>query len=156
LWSGALDPQIDLADLETGHIEAEVELKLGELAQLLGEKAVVPVRDLGEPVVGDRKGLCLCRRQVLKADGWNFREAQLARRQQAAMPGDHLEIGIDQQRDVEAEGLDTSGDLPDLLFAVDPGVARIGLQQIDGMMNYIEGGFGQALVALPFSKMLIH
>jgi hypothetical protein len=156
LRSGALDPQIDLADLETGHLEAEVELELGELAQLLGEKPFVPGSDLGQPVVGDREGLCLRWRQVLKADCRNFREAQLARRQQTAMSGNHPEIGIDQDGHVEAKGLDTARDLPDLLLAMASGVARIGLQQIDGMMNYIEGGFGQALVAPPFSKMLIH
>src|SRR5438046_753605 len=38
----ALNQQIDLADLEPGDIEAEVEIELGELAQLFAEEPVVP------------------------------------------------------------------------------------------------------------------
>src|SRR5882757_6455955 len=55
LRSGALDPQINLADLETGHIEAEIKVHLRELTQLLTEKPVVPGSDLSEPVIGNRE-----------------------------------------------------------------------------------------------------
>jgi len=55
------------------------------------------------------------------------------------MPRDHLEIGVDQHRDIEPKCLDASGKLPDLLFAASSGVPRIRLQQIDRTMRYIEG-----------------
>jgi len=38
------------------------------------------------------------------------------------MSGDDPVVAIDQDRYIEAEGLDTIGDLPDLLPAVQPGV----------------------------------
>src|SRR5580693_4767616 len=50
------------------------------------------------------------------------------------MTADHPEIGIDEYRDVEAEGSDASSDLPDLLLAMLPRVTRVGFQQIDRPM----------------------
>ena len=51
------------------------------------------------------------------------------------MPGDQLELGVDQHRHVEAEGLDAVGDLPDLLLAVEPRVRGIGLEFFDRPIN---------------------
>jgi hypothetical protein len=34
------------------------------------------------------------------------------------VPGDHVAIAIDQDRHIEAKGLDAFGNLPDLLFAM--------------------------------------
>jgi hypothetical protein len=47
------------------------------------------------------------------------------------MAGDHLELGIDQDRHVEAECLDAAGDLPDLLARVAAGIGRIGFELAD-------------------------
>src|ERR1700719_1001731 len=52
LRSSILDQQIDLADLEACHLEAEIKVHRRELTQLLTEKLVVPGSDLGEPVIG--------------------------------------------------------------------------------------------------------
>src|SRR4051812_14636249 len=84
-----LDQQIDLADLEPGHIEAEIEIEAGELAQLLAQKTIVPSRVFGELVVGDRESFDLRWCQVLEADRRNVGQPQLASRQQAAVPGHH-------------------------------------------------------------------
>ncbi len=54
LRSRAFDQQIDLADLETHHLEVESEVEFGKLTQLLAEKLFIPGSDFGEPVVGDR------------------------------------------------------------------------------------------------------
>jgi hypothetical protein len=64
---------------------------------------------------------------VIETQGGHFAPAQLAAGQQPAMSGDDPVFAIDQDRYIEAEGLDTIGDLPDLLPAVPPGVRGIGL-----------------------------
>jgi len=68
---------------------------------------------------------------MVEAQGRHLAPAELAAGQQPAMPGDHLEFGIDQHRHVEAESLDALRYLPDLLLAVRPRVRRIGLQITD-------------------------
>src|ERR1700693_6551545 len=77
LQSRLSDQQIDLADLETCHLDIEGEIELGELAQLLAKKLFVPGGDFGEPVVGDRKGPRLGRGQMLETDGRHFRSPAL-------------------------------------------------------------------------------
>jgi hypothetical protein len=47
------------------------------------------------------------------------------------MPCDYVELGIDEHRDVKAEGLDAVGDLPDLLLAVQPRVRGVGFELVD-------------------------
>ncbi|HEX3419579.1 MAG TPA: hypothetical protein VHT21_24725 [Stellaceae bacterium] len=51
------------------------------------------------------------------------------------MASDHLEIAIDQHRNIEAEDLDAVRDLPDLFFAVQAGIGRIRLQRLDPPIN---------------------
>ena len=48
--------------------------------------------------------------------------------------GDDVQIGVDENRHVEAEGLDARGDLTDLFGAVLARVAGIGLQAIQRNM----------------------
>ena len=69
------------------------------------------------------------------------------------MTGNDVEIGINQYRHIEAEAVDAAGDLPDLLFAMNPGVGWIGLEQIDRTKSYIEGGFERAPGALARCKV---
>jgi hypothetical protein len=45
------------------------------------------------------------------------------------MPGDHLELPIDQDRDVETECLNAVRDLADLLVAMEAGILRIESQR---------------------------
>jgi hypothetical protein len=51
------------------------------------------------------------------------------------VPGDHVVVAIDQDWDIEAEGFDAVGDLPDLLFAVAPRVSGIRLELLDPTIN---------------------
>jgi hypothetical protein len=46
------DLEIDLTHLKTDDLDAEVELSKREVFELLGEEPLVPLRLLGEPVVG--------------------------------------------------------------------------------------------------------
>jgi hypothetical protein len=41
------------------------------------------------------------------------------------VPADDVELGIDQHRNIEAEGLDAVRDLPDLLSTVNPRISGI-------------------------------
>src|ERR1700730_3639949 len=50
------DQQVDLGHIETGKLQAEIEVQLREFAQLLAEEAVVPGGDLGQAIVGDHEG----------------------------------------------------------------------------------------------------
>jgi hypothetical protein len=71
---------------------------------------------------------------MFEADGRHFRPAELATGQEPPVTGDHLELGIDQDRHIEAECLDAAGDLPDLLVAVSAGIGRIGLPRLDSQI----------------------
>jgi hypothetical protein len=82
------------------------------------EQPVVPDRDLGEPVVGDPIGAGLLGWEVSEAQRRDLAPAELTTRAEPAVPGDHVVVAIDQDRDVEVESLDAIGDLPDLLLGV--------------------------------------
>jgi hypothetical protein len=69
--------------------------------------------------------------QMIKAEGRHFGNAALTAGEQPAVPGDDVEIGIDQNRHNEAKTLYTFSNLPDLLLAVPAWVAWIGLQSLD-------------------------
>jgi hypothetical protein len=134
------DPQIDLGHLEAGHLEAEIESEEREVLELLGQQPVVPGGDLGQPVVGDRKGASLGRGQVIETERRYLAAAELAASEQPAVTGDHVELGIDEHRDVKAEGLDAVGDLPDLLLAVEPRVRGVGFELVDRPVDYRNRG----------------
>jgi hypothetical protein len=53
---------------------------------------------------------------VLDANSWNLAHAELSRRQQPIMSGDHPAMPVDQDRDEETENPDAFFDLPDLFF----------------------------------------
>jgi hypothetical protein len=59
-------------------------------------------------------------RQVIDTYRRHLGHAELAAGEQPAMPGDQVEIDIDQHRTKEAKGRDAVGDLPDLFLPVDP------------------------------------
>jgi hypothetical protein len=62
---------------------------------------------------------------VIETEGRHLTPAELASGQQPAVAGDELIVAIDQDWDIEAEGLDAAGDLPDLLLAVQPRVGGV-------------------------------
>jgi hypothetical protein len=70
----------------------------------------------------------------IETDGRNLEPAQAPAGGQPAVAGDDVQIGVDEDRDVEAEGLDARGDLTDLFGAVLARVAGIGLQAIQRNM----------------------
>jgi hypothetical protein len=107
----------------------------GEVLELLCEQPVVPGRDLGEPVVGDPKGAGLLGREVIEAQRRDLAPTELTTRAQPTVPGDHVVVAIDQDRDIEVEGLDAIGDLPDLLLGMLTRVRRIRLELVDPTIN---------------------
>jgi hypothetical protein len=123
------DPQVDLAHLEAGHFEVEIETAERKVSELLGQQPVVPDRDLGQPVVGDHEGASLGRGQVIEAQCRHLAPSEFAASEQPAIPSDHVIFTIDQDRNIEAEGRDAAGDLPGLLFAMQARVGRIQLQR---------------------------
>ncbi len=73
---------------------------------MLAEQPVVPCGDLGQAIVGDHEGARLRLGQMFEVDGRHFRPAELATGQEPPVTGDHLELGIDQDRHIEAENPD--------------------------------------------------
>jgi len=55
---------------------------------------------------------------MLEPNGRNFAPSQALARQQAAMPSDHIQIAVNQERDVEPKALDALGDLTNPLGGV--------------------------------------
>ena len=51
-----LDAQIDFAGVETGRLECKIEVDDGKLLQRFAEQPIVPGGDLGQAIIGDRKG----------------------------------------------------------------------------------------------------
>src|SRR2546423_9940891 len=129
----SLNQKIDLGYRKPGDVQFQMER--GELAQSLAQKKGVPTRQFAEPVVCNRECFRLLGCQVLKTDRWPLEYPELPPRQQPAMPGDDLEIGINDDRDIEAELFDRTSDLPDLLFAVLSRIARIEFQSISRLVN---------------------
>ena len=130
------DPQIDLADVEADRLDVEVERDARQLQQLLGQPPVIPCGDLRQPVVGDRESPSLRLGETLELNGWNLAPPQTPRRLQASMAGDHVEIAIDKNRDVEPERRNAVGDLANLPGAVPARVFGIRLQPIRGKVGY--------------------
>src|SRR5262249_4294860 len=128
------DPQIDLAHLESGDLEAEIKTAERKVLQLLGQQPVVPGRDLGQPVIGDHEGADLRWRQIIKANNRKLGHPERRRRLDTTMPGDYVELGIDQHRHIETKGLDALDDLPDLRPAVTPWVRGVRFQSVDWLV----------------------
>ena len=59
-----LNAKVDLRDLEAGDVEVEIEIERRQFDELFGQQLVVPLADLGEPVVGEKEGLRLLWCQV--------------------------------------------------------------------------------------------
>jgi len=68
---------------------------------------------------------------MIEPNRWDLGKAEVLGCEDSSMSRDHVQIGTDQNRDVEAEGLDAPGDLPDLLLAVDAAVARVWFELVD-------------------------
>src|SRR5215831_11941017 len=75
---------------------------------------------------------------MIEAEGRHFGNPELTAGEQSAMPGNHVEISIDQDRHIETEGFNAIGDLPDLLLVVNPWVGRVGCQLFEGSINDFE------------------
>src|SRR6516162_9516106 len=75
---------------------------------------------------------------MLETQGRHLGHAEFATCQKPAMPSDHVVVAIDEDRHIEAKGLDAVGDLPDLLLAVLPGIGWIRLQLADRSINDLE------------------
>ena len=93
---------------------------------MLRQQSVVPHRDLDQPIVGNHEGTSLRRSEVIEAEGRHLGNAEFAAGEPTAVTRNYVAVTIDQDRDIEAEGLDAFGDLPDLLRAVTPSVGWVG------------------------------
>jgi hypothetical protein len=120
-----LNSQVDLGHLKAGQLEAEIETNQEKVFELLGKQPIVPIGDLGKPIIGDHERTGLGRAQMVEAQCRHLGHAEFIRREQPPVTRDDLAIAIDQDRDIEAESFDAVGDLPDLLFAVTPRIGEI-------------------------------
>jgi hypothetical protein len=106
--------------------------------ELLGQQAVVPIRDLGQAIVGNSEGSGLRRGEVIEAERRHLGPAELTTGQQPPMTRDHIVFAIDQNRNIEAEGSDAVGDFSDLLLAVPARVGGVRLQLVDATIDDVQ------------------
>ena len=123
-----LDPHIDLAHLKADIFDVKIEIAERQVSQLLSQQAVVPGRIFRQFIIGDRKGAGLGWGQMLEADGWHLLDAGLAASEHPAMSGEHLELGVDQDRDIKTKRFDALSNLLDLFLAVLAWVCRVRLK----------------------------
>jgi hypothetical protein len=109
-----------------------------EIPELLGQQAVLPGRDLGQPVIGNPKGAGLLRSEVIEAQRRHLSSAQQATCEIPTVPGDNIVRTVDQHRDVEIKCVDTVSNLPDLLLGVAPRVCGIWFQRVDSTVHNLQ------------------
>ena len=68
---------------------------------------------------------------MLESDGRNLFQAEALGGFEASVSGNHAALGIDQNRYVEAKGLDTLRDLTHLASSMNAGVFRVRSQALD-------------------------
>jgi hypothetical protein len=68
---------------------------------------------------------------VIEAQRRHLGNTEFAAGEQPPVPRNHIVIAIDQDRDIESEGPDAVGDLPDLPLAVAPWVGGVWFQLLD-------------------------
>ena len=120
---------VELLGAEAG--QPEVVAGAVQLVKLGGEQFLVPAGVERQLVVGDAVGAHLLRRQVRQADHRHRVEPEPARRQDAAVPGDHLELVVDQDRHGPAELDQRRRQLGDLVVRVRARIARVRTQLVD-------------------------
>jgi hypothetical protein len=84
--------------------------------------------ELRQAVISNHKGAELGWAQVVEAEGRHLGKTKHAASRQPTVPRNHIEISIDQDRNIKAECLDAIGELTNLGVAVLTGVSRIRLQ----------------------------
>jgi hypothetical protein len=68
---------------------------------------------------------------VIEAEGRHLGHAEFAAGEPTSVTRNYVAGAIDQDRHIEAEGLDAFGNLPDLLFGVTPWVGGVRFQRVD-------------------------
>ena len=117
---------VQVLALEAGEIE--IEAGGVQRVQLGGEQLVIPARQLGQAVIRDPVRADLLRRQVRQPDDRHLAQAQVLRRQQAAMAGDDLAVVRHHHRRRPAVLDQRGGDLGHLILGVGARVLRVRLQ----------------------------
>ena len=138
LVAGLGEQGLDFAIVETGEIE--IEASRLQIRQFQGQQFIVPAGTLGELVLGQDEGALLPLGQVGQFDHRQIRHVELARREDATVPGDDAALAVDQDRVVEAELPDAGRDLGDLFLAVRARIAGIGDQRLDRAIVDLQGG----------------
>ena len=92
----------------------------------LGQESVA------EPIVRDYECTSLRVAQVLKADRRHLRPAEFKTGEAPPMPGDDVQVRVDQDRHIESESPNATGDLADLPSAVYTGIFWIEFEGGDG------------------------
>ena len=122
------DQVVDLSDREAGHGDVEAIIEAQQGFQFFRQNLLIPACIECELVVRQHIGPLLRRGHTLQPHTRDLSHSQKLCGRKPAMAGEHHVVLVDEDGIGEAETLDTVGNLPDLLAAMDPRVARIGLQ----------------------------
>src|SRR5262249_26939824 len=115
-------------------IESEVDGK--QMTEFDRENRLVPSCLFGQLVISQDVGPDLFFAEVLKTNRGHLLDAQEFCCKSAAVAGDDCVVLIDQNRVVKSKCDDAVRDLADLLLRVRSGVARIGFQLSNTLLNH--------------------
>lgn len=144
-----LDPEIDLRHRKPRRLDREVEIETREVFERLAEQPLVPGRSIGEPVAGNGESARLRLAQMLKRDRRHLGPAEKLAGFEPAVTGDDLQLAVDEDRRIEAEGLDALRNLADLPLIMRADIPRIGEEGCDRPVDDrdLQGCFPASFVA---------
>ena len=85
----------------------------------------VPFRIFREPIIGDEERPVLLVRQMLQTDHRNFSDFEKLAGPDSPMASDDLQMGVDQDGDVETETSNAVGELSDLFVAMESRILTV-------------------------------
>jgi hypothetical protein len=124
-----IEDEIDFARLKPGqfHLELEGHQRL----ELDRQDLTVPVRLLGQAIVGQDIGALLDLAEVGQPHGWHLLDAEQLCGSHPPVTSNDLPFIVDQDGIAETKFLNALGDLADLLSGVGPRIARVRPERFD-------------------------
>ena len=135
---GALDQEVYLGKLEPRNLDIEVQVELAQRLELDRQRLLIPLRQLGQPVVRDPKGLHLARAEMADLDRRHLGEPEPLCRFHTGMAGDDPIVGLDHDGDQKAELADARRKLLDLLWRMLAWVALVRSKLLDRTRDDVE------------------
>jgi hypothetical protein len=120
-----LNGQVDFRQREAGEVQIELEIKFLDFKEAFSQQPFIPMRILGQLVVGNPERFYLRRGQMVQLDDRHLGHFQPLGGEKATMTHDDMTLIVYHDRYNKTELPNTVGDLVDLLLGVLPRIPRI-------------------------------